>query len=100
MHLVLHHLPLDDAELAELELRLRLRRRRLRRRSQLDSRLTRFKSVIVVLAAMNFAQQSALGPEVKIMEADAPCYAKPPEEVTGIGCTETQRKVTNDYAVN
>jgi hypothetical protein len=36
---------------------------------------------------------------VKIMEADAPCYAKPPEEVTGIGCTETQRKVQTPYGV-
>merc|ERR1719387_788094 len=36
---------------------------------------------------------------VKIMAADAPCYAKPPEEVTGIGCTETQRKVQTPYGV-
>jgi hypothetical protein len=36
---------------------------------------------------------------VKIMDADAPCYAKPPEEVTGIGCTETQRKVQTPYGV-
>jgi len=34
---------------------------------------------------------------VKIMEVSQQCHEKPPEEVSGIGCTETTRKIQTAY---